>query len=119
MCPFCDPETLAKAVYETENIYIVKNKVFYDIWEMRTVKDHLLLMPKRHVKSLGELGAEERAEIMDVISDYESNDYNVYARAVSNNTRSVTHQHTHLIKTDHRNIHAALMLKKPYLLFKI
>ena len=120
VCNFCDPETLANAVYETEHAYIVPNRVFYDVWELRDVADHLLVVPKRHVKSLSQLNTPERAAIMDVISDYEGRDYNIYARSVDSKQRSVAHQHTHLIKTTEakRKPRALIFTRKPYFLIK-
>lgn len=117
-CPFCASLTLAKAIKETEHAYIVPNLTFYDIWEGHDVLDHLLVAPKRHVKSMKELSEEERLDIIDLIADYESEDYSAYARGVGTVTRSVEHQHTHLIKLHHKSPRFSFYLRKPYILIK-
>lgn len=118
-CPFCDAATLAKAVQETDSAYIVRNLTQYDVWEGHDVVDHLLVVPKRHVRSIKELSEPERLEIIDLIADYEEQNYSVYARGVGSVTRSVEHQHTHLIKMHHKRPKFALYIHKPYFLIKI
>ena len=118
-CPFCDVETTAKAVRETEYSYIIHNRVSYDVWEMRRVRDHLMVIPKQHVHSLSDLSDAAKLDVVNLIAEYESHDYNVYARAVTSKQRSVTHQHTHLLKLEPKKAaRGILYLKKPYLLIK-
>jgi len=98
----------------------MKNKYPYDIWEMRNVVDHLLVTPKRHVKSLAELTKPEQQELMSLLAGYQAKDYNVYARADGSKQLTVpNHQHSHLIKTSHKQGIFSLILKKPYLLIKL
>ena len=119
-CPFCDPAEIEQyKVEETKHAYIIKNRTFYDMWEMQKVLDHLLIVPKRHVGSLSELTDPEKAEIVTLIGQYESTDYNVYARAVVSKGRSVAHQHTHLIKTDHKMSWLLFHIRKPYWLIRL
>lgn len=40
---------------------------------------------------------EEAKEILHIMTEYEKRGFSVYARAPKDTTRSVTHQHTHLI----------------------
>lgn len=117
-CPFCANATLANAIKETKNAYIVPNLTHYDIWEGHKVEDHLLVVPMRHVQSMKELTEEERLEIIDLIADYEDNNYSVYARGVGVVTRSVEHQHTHLIKMNPKRPRFVAFLRRPYLLIK-
>ena len=109
-CPFCARATLANAVLETDSAYVVPNLTKYDMWEGHDVVDHLLVVPKRHVKSIKELTEPERLEIIDIIADYEGKNYSVYARGVGSVTRSVEHQHTHLIKLHHKRPKFALYI---------
>lgn len=118
-CPFCLPETLAKATYSDEYVYIVPNLTSYDLWEGHDVRDHLLIIPRRHVHSLDELSDSEKLAVMQQAAVYEKQGYNVYSRGVGAVTRSVKHQHTHLIKTSSVRPRLALFLRRPYLLFKI
>lgn len=117
-CPFCASATLANAVKETKSAYIVPNLTHYDIWEGHSVEDHLLVVPKRHVKSMKELSEAERLEIIDLIADYEEQNYSVYARGVGSVTRSVEHQHTHLIKMHPKRPKFAMYIHRPYFLIK-
>lgn len=117
-CPFCSEATLAGAIKETPHAYIIPNLTQYDLWELHDVTDHMLVIPKRHVKSLLELTEKERLEIMDIVANYEAQNYNVYARGVDFVKKSVGHQHTHLIKASNKKPRISLFLQKPYLLFK-
>lgn len=118
-CPFCNTDELQnRQVIETKFAYIVPNKTSYDVWEARTVKDHLLVIPKRHVRSLHELTKAESADIMNILAEYEDKNYNVYARGKSSSVRSVVHQHTHLIKTNPRAHHGTFYWRKPYIFWK-
>jgi diadenosine tetraphosphate (Ap4A) HIT family hydrolase len=117
-CPFCDltPGALVK---ELPNSRILKNMFPYDVWEFRDVEEHLMVTPRRHVKSLSDLNKSEQQEILDVIKKYESHNYNIYMRSVESVQKTVpAHQHTHLIKTSDKKPKAALYLKKPYVLIK-
>ncbi len=118
-CPFCDPSQLSDIVRETEYAYVVPNRTFYDLWELQQVTDHLLVVPKLHVYSLAELPDAAKLDIINLIGEYEQGDYNVYARAVTNPTRSIAHQHTHLIKADQHPARALLHVRRPYLTIKL
>jgi diadenosine tetraphosphate (Ap4A) HIT family hydrolase len=118
VCPFCDESQRKNAVRETEHAYVMPNRVSYDHWESRDVIDHLMVIPKQHVKSFAELSDAAKIEIMSLIGEYEAGDYNVYARARTSPTRSVAHQHTHLIRTAVRPGRLMLYLRRPYFLFK-
>ena len=101
---------------ETAHHTIVPNRVMYDLWELRRVEDHLLVIPKRHVKGLGELTDIEKLDHVNLIAKYELNGYNTYARGVGSLQRSVEHQPTHLIKTYTKQAHGSIINKKPYFL---
>ena len=118
-CPFCNTEGQGAIVQESRHAYVMENKFGYDLWEFRNVSEHLMVIPKRHVKSIAELTTDERKDIIDILSAYEAENYNIYARAVESVQRTVPlHQHTHLIKTDNKQAHGALFLRKPYFLYK-
>ena len=117
-CHFCGKDQVA-IVAETEHARIIRNRVSYDVWELRKVVEHLMVIPKRHVTSLKGLHDAERIDIMKIIGDYESRGYNVYARSAGNLMRSVPHQHTHLIKTAGKLAKFTFYLKKPYIFIKL
>lgn len=119
-CQFCNPQEMdLRKVAETAHAYVIKNRTFYDMWEMGRVLDHLMIIPKQHVGSLADLPDAAKVDIMTLIGTYESSDYNVYARAVANKQRSVEHQHTHLIRTTHKRARLLLHVPRPYLLIKL
>lgn len=118
-CPFCDPQETATALRETEHAFVLANRTFYDLWELRRVTDHLMIVPKLHVRSLAELPDAAKLDIMKLIGEYESGDYNVYARATTSMTRSVAHQHTHLIKAERKSARMLVHIRRPYLTIKL
>ena len=87
----------------------------YDVWELRRVVDHLLVISKRHVGSLGALNDTEKLDHLNLIAEYEAAGYNVYARGVGSLQRSAAHQHTHLIKTGSKQARGSLAWRRPYL----
>jgi hypothetical protein len=56
---------------------------------------------------------------MVIISEYEAKGYNIYARGHGNVSRSVKHQHTHLIKLVDKPAKLILYAKKPYVVIDI
>jgi diadenosine tetraphosphate (Ap4A) HIT family hydrolase len=118
-CDFCNAEEMnPRIIFESEYCFVIANRVFYDVWELRNVTDHLLVIPKEHAMTLSDLSPKARLDIMNVFALYEAQHYNIYARSPASSTRSVVHQHTHLIKADNRIGRGAVMIKKPYVLIK-
>ncbi len=118
VCAFCEDDMAGRKVAENKYAYVVPNRTFYDLWELRSVTDHLLLLPKRHVRSLSQLTKKEREAVMDMMCEYEGKNYNIYARGINSKQRSIDHQHTHLIKTHDKQARGSLTLKKPYVFIK-
>lgn len=118
-CPFCHIEEAGPIIRETALFRITKAKYTYDLWEFRDVVEHLLIVPKRHVSTLAQLSQDERKELIDIMAEYEAQNYNVYARAIKSVQRTETHQHTHLIKTSDKHAKAAFFMKKPYFVAKV
>jgi diadenosine tetraphosphate (Ap4A) HIT family hydrolase len=102
-CPFCRlgggkdkvGHTIMK---ETDLFWVVKNKFPYVRWDARPVEDHLMVVPKRHVDSTSEMTEAERNELMDLIAETEPLGFSFYGRSLYNDSRSIAHQHTHLLK---------------------
>lgn len=117
-CQFCDVSQIKEIVEETHYMRVIKNRVFYDMWELRKVTHHLMAVPKRHVHSLSELTKAEAVDMMRLLGRYEAAHYNIYSRSKENVTRSVAHVHTHLIKTDGKLSRGIFFLARPYLFFK-
>jgi diadenosine tetraphosphate (Ap4A) HIT family hydrolase len=73
-----------------------------------------MVIPKKHTDTLADLSEREALEYVKLISSYEANGYNVYARAPSSKTKSIVHQHTHLIKPDEKSIKFLMYIKTPH-----
>lgn len=111
--------TNEKIIEETKNFAVIPNRTKYDYWEMHSVVEHYMVVPKRHAESLDELTAAEQAELMRILAKYEKAGFSLYARGVGFIRRSVKHQHTHLIKASNKEPKFTLFIKKPYWLFRI
>lgn len=120
-CGFCgfDSEGKKGEVVSSHKYFWLVNNIFsYDIWDDQGVIDHLMLVPKRHVDSLGDMNDEELLEYSKILGAYDKLGYSIYARSSGNVIKSVLHQHTHLLKLDGKEISFMLYNKKPYLLVK-
>lgn len=115
-CTFCKEVGGGNIISENDTMFIIPNRVAYDMFEGRPVTDHVMVIPKRHVESLQAFTNEEKLDQMNIMGDYESRGYNVYARGVGSISRSVAHQHTHLIKLADKKPRIIFYAQKPYLL---
>jgi diadenosine tetraphosphate (Ap4A) HIT family hydrolase len=117
-CPFCDLDD--RTVYkDDQHSMVISNLHPYEYWDKHNVVEHVLLIPKRHVENLNELRDDEKLEIMSTMAEYEANGYSVYWRSQTNATRTVPHQHTHLIKVDNTRTKLSVYSEKPYFVWKI
>lgn len=115
-CPFCAITTDTERVVESgRNFFVIHNIFPYSLWDGQYVIDHLMVVPKRHINSLSALKTREKAEYVDILGQYESNGYNIYARAPQSTTKSVPHQHTHLIRLNGKRPRFVLLSHKPYI----
>lgn len=120
MCSFCDldADTRDRIISKTKHSYVVKIRTQYDTWEGHDVSEHYMVIPNRHVPHFKELTPEERLDLMEVIAEYESNGFNIYARGVNSPRRSMPHQHTHLIKIHGKRNRFHIFMERPYFLFR-
>ncbi|MDO4712565.1 MAG: HIT domain-containing protein [Candidatus Saccharibacteria bacterium] len=118
-CAFCDLVKKGgdQVVKKTKHCLIVKNIFSYDIWDGCGVVEHLMVIPQQHTASLADLSHEERVDYMDQLAQFEAQNYSLYARSPGNITKSVTHQHMHLIKIDNKRKKFLFYLRKPHVLF--
>ncbi len=108
-----------KDIENAETMVVIPNRVSYDVFEGRTVTDHLMIIPKRHLESLNDFTDKEALEMFRLTAKYEQLGYNVYARGKGSVTRSVQHQHTHLIKTNNKINRFLFYIRRPYFLIKL
>lgn len=118
-CTFCtDPTLPVRVVRSTSTMQLLPNRTYYDVFEGLSVEDHLLIIPKRHLESINDFTPEEKLEMMDLIGEFECQGYSVYARGVGSISRSVKHQHTHLIKLRNKRARIIFYLRRPYFLLR-
>jgi diadenosine tetraphosphate (Ap4A) HIT family hydrolase len=75
-----------------------------------------MVIPKRHAETLAEFTDQEKIDQMTIAGEYEAKGFNVYARGVGSVSRTVKHQHTHLIKLVNKRSNFVLFARKPYFL---
>jgi len=117
--PFCNTDSHQPIVEENETMAVIPNRVKYDVFEGRRVLDHLMIIPKRHVETLSEFSPQELIDFGTLAGKYEAGGYNVYARGVASVSRSVKHQHTHLIKCDDRQHKLLIQSQHPYMMIHV
>ena len=114
-CILCEIDAADVSYIAQRNYFkIVRNRFPYKVWDYQRVSDHLMIVPNTHTDSISTLSKAARLEFVELISEYESNGYHVYARATKSDTKSIDHQHTHLIKCYGPISKAAFYLLKPY-----
>ena len=116
-CPFCDISNQT-IVEENESAYVIKNRVRYDLFDGTKVLDHLMVIPKQHRTSLTEFTDQELVDTFRIAGKYEEQGYGFYGRGIGSVTRSVEHQHSHLIKQADVKSKVVVFTSKPYFLFE-
>src|SRR5687768_4641592 len=115
-CTFCLEVGGSAIVSENETMFVIPNRVAYDMFEGRRVLDHLMVIPKHHRTTVGSFTEREMLDQMRIIGQYESRGYSVYARGNGSISRSVNHQHTHLIKLTNDKPKFIFFAEKPHIL---
>ncbi|MGB4762539.1 MAG: HIT domain-containing protein [Candidatus Saccharimonas sp.] len=114
-CPFCGMNPgHPQFVRETKHLKVLRNRTPYSLWDDQGVLDHLMIIPKVHTDKLGDLTPEGAAEFIRLVGEYETQGYALYARPLGSASRSVAHQHTHLIQLNGKRRNLLLMLRKPW-----
>lgn len=117
-CSFCAlTQGDGQVVSESEHFWTAINLFAYDLWDDRNVDEHLMLLPKRHVMSLGNLTPAEQVDYMKQLAVYEDLGYSTYTRAPTNASRSIPHLHTHLFKLKPQTKRIIVRMKRPYILW--
>lgn len=104
-------------VSQTKHFMVARNTFPYSLWDEHSVVDHLMLIPRAHTDTLSSLPPSAAQEFFDIIRHYEQRGYNVFARAPGQGTKSVAHQHTHLIKSGKKRKRFMAASRKPYFRF--
>lgn len=99
VCAFCDHiDRHCDIIATYRAFFLVRNRFPYVHWENQTVASHLMIIPKQHVLSLSELTPTEVDEWATLCAEFEGKDHTIFSRSPGDKSRSVAHQHTHLIK---------------------
>lgn len=118
VCQFCEIEQGNPELVEmTKSLKVITNRFPYSLWDGQGVTDHLMIVPKKHLYSLNDLTLDEAHEYLQLVSRYEKDGYNIYARAPASNRRTIVHQHTHLIKLDGSSKKVIVYNNKPKIIF--
>lgn len=102
-CPFCDYED-ALLIKKYKYFLIIRNKFSYDLWDLREVEDHLMVVPKSHHLDFSDFSSNENREFMQIIKEYSERGFDSFTRSMHSTLRSQMHIHTHLIKTSGKEI---------------
>lgn len=114
-CDFCQIDAgYEQFLRETKHFKIIRNIFAYSLWDSTAVRDHLMIVPKQHTDTMADFTTDEAMEYVHLLAEYESQGYNVYARAPQSTIKSVVHQHTHLIKGMGPRKRFILFWRKPY-----
>lgn len=116
-CQFCSftAET-PQVIAEHTHFWIVENIFPYKLWDDFLVEQHLMIVPKRHVVSLIELTDAEKFDYITLIADYEHHGYSIYSRTDKSLTKSIPHQHTHLIRVSDVPVSRLYYQSRPHIL---
>ena len=114
ICVFCEiKKGSSEIVTKYSHFNVVTNAFPYTLWDSCRVTEHMMIVPLRHIESTSKFTPEEVAEHHAISSDYEKKGYDLYARGLSSNMKSIPHQHTHLIKTDGKKINGLVYVEEP------
>ncbi len=111
-CQFCNLKP-SELVGESVDFRVIRNKFPYEVFDLCEVTDHLMVIPKKHTDNLELLSKAEKIELIEILSKYEAEGYNVYFREPKNVIKTMDHHHTHLIKLGKR-ISTLEYTKEPY-----
>ncbi len=115
-CTFCAITTGHEEILrETKRFKILINLFPYSDWDEQDVEHHIMIVPKKHVGGISEFSSSESIEFMGLLGSYERQGYNIWMRAPATITKSVVHQHTHLIKPGNKTQSFLMFTKRPYL----
>jgi len=99
-CSFCSTDHSGLiTVTNYSRMMVVRSGFPYREWDGQPVAEHLLLVPKRHIETIGKFDRTERIEFSHILLMYDRRGYNSYTRCGNNKAKSVPgHCHTHLLK---------------------
>ncbi len=116
VCDFCDfKDNTERDIKHHTYFWVTDVMAQYDLWDNHGVKDQRMIVPKRHVEHIGEFSPEEALEYHAIVSQYDLLGYSLYQRAPVNNSRTIIHQHSHLISLADRQKKFVIYNSKPHI----
>ena len=95
-CPFCAPDR--KRIEELKTMQVLYNDYPYEYFDGRYVKEHIMIVPRRHINLFDSYTAQEHEEYWQLFVKYQLLGYASLTRPVGDTHRSVpAHLHTHLL----------------------
>ena len=96
-CALCHVEN-HRLINAAKTMLVVENMYPYEFYDGRVIKDHYMIVPKRHVNSLTDFTRRERKDYWYLLCKYQDSGYASLTRPNGDTKRSVPHHlHTHLI----------------------
>ena len=98
-CPFCEiNKEKTKIIEENKNTLIILSNP-------RLMKNHLLIIPKKHVEKLSELNSEEKKEIIEEVIKYQEKILSKIAKGCDIRINHRPFQKESSLKVHHLHIH--------------
>ncbi len=114
-CYFCKPDP--KAIVENfKSFYIMRNNFPYDFWDGQKVKNHLMVVAKKHFPAMDSKDKVLLLEYAILANDYSNKGFDIFVRVPNSPSRSQVHFHTHLIKASGKKFKSLKYTFKPYTL---
>ena len=96
-CPLCYVAQ-HKQIDASKTMLVLENMYPYEFYDGRVIKEHYMIVPKRHVNSLTDFTRRERKDYWHLLCKYQDSGYASLTRPNGDTKRSVPHHlHTHLI----------------------
>ena len=116
-CDFCNFNGSSDVLIKEYSLFWhVINKFGYATWDGYCVREHSMIVPKRHAVSISEFTPEESQEYIALISKFEKEGNSIYSRSDKQVTKSIPHQHTHLIQLEDKQVRSLIYNHSPHIL---
>ncbi len=115
-CVFCTFSSRPEEIISEYPLFYVAATLFkYDMWDGLGVVKHFMIVPKRHIIGISDFTEDEVLEFHSISGDYERLGYSLYQRAPANFSKSVAHQHSHIILLDEKPKKFVVYVGKPHI----
>lgn len=96
-CALCRVEN-HRLINAAKTMLVVENMYPYEYFDGRAVREHFMIVPRRHLNSLHDMTRRERKDYWNLLSQFQDSRYASLTRSNGDPKRTVPlHLHTHLI----------------------